>query len=183
MTEEVNSPETAWPVGSWHKEPRSPTHPHAQQSKTHLPVSSSMSLPTATTGLKPELSLAAWCFLSVLKIICHLFLIQQGSEELVTPQLGEPACLNKSKRGFFFFPDTPQSAETQHLPWLFWSPAQLLLPSSPLQLHLSSSRNKNVHRTVFFRYNTHCMGLFRVIAFLGAVCERHLMVFYRKSFY
>lgn len=95
-----------------------------------------------------------------------MFIIQQGSEELVTPQLGEPACLNKSKRGFFF-PDTPQSAETHPLPWLFWSPAQLLLPSSPLQLHLSSSRNKNVHRTVFFRYNTHCMGLFRVIAFPG----------------
>lgn len=153
MTEEVNSPEIAWPVESWHQEPRSPTHPHPQQSKTHPPVSSSKNLLTATTGLKPELSLAAWYFLSILKSICHPFIIQQGSEELITLQLGEPACLNKSKRGFFF-PDTPQSAETHPLPWLFWSPAQPLLPSSPLQLHLSSSRNENVHRTVFFRYDT-----------------------------
>lgn len=125
---------------------------HRQQSKTHPPVSSSRSLPTATTGLKPELSLAAWCFLSVLKSICQL-LVSHTAGQRGTPQLGEPACLNKSKRGFFF-PDTPQSAETHPLPWLFWSPAQLLLPSSPLQLHLSSSRNKNVHRTVFFRYDT-----------------------------
>lgn len=143
MTEEVNSPEIAWPVETWHQEPRSPTHPHPQQSKTHPPVSSSKSLLTATTGLKPELSLAAWYFLSILKSICHPFIIQQGSEELITLQLGEPACLNKSKRGFFFSRHTTKCRNPSPPMALLvpsTAPAPLQPPAAPLELQQKRKR-------------------------------------------
>lgn len=144
MTEEVNSPETAWPVGSWHKEPRSPTHPHAQQSKTHLPVSSSRSLPTATTGLKPELSLAAWYFLSVLKSICHLFVYHTAGQRGTCHSAAWRACLPKQEQKRFFFSRHTTKCRNPSPPMALLvpstAPAPLQPPAAPLELQQKQKR-------------------------------------------